>query len=303
MLKEHKDLLKIAEQAKKEPLKTKEIERLLNEHTKKYFYLPCGYSDEKSFTITDFRKKFKQILKSKETLKDFRKKLKQQRQTREKNILKLKPPKQIKYLLEFGSTCTYFKDFIRGNLNRLQYFNRKIFKEIGKRTNNKWEDIACLIPNEVKVILKNKQKIKKRNRAVLFSDRQGIHLLLGKKAQKKMKEIERSASVEIQKRVRGIGVSPGRAQGKVLLVNSLLDAKGKKNFVLISPMTTPDLVSAVKRAVAIVTDEGGLTCHAAIISRELRIPCIVGTKIATKVFKDGDIVEVDATKGIVKKLS
>jgi len=58
----------------------------------------------------------------------------------------------------------------------------------------------------------------------------------------------------------------------------------------------------MKKAGAIVTDEGGITCHAAIVSRELGIPCVVGTKIVTKVFKDGDLVEVDANKGLVKKV-
>ena len=59
---------------------------------------------------------------------------------------------------------------------------------------------------------------------------------------------------------------------------------------------------AIRQASAIVTDEGGLTCHAAIVSREMGIPCVVGTKIATQVLKDGDRVEVDANKGIVRKL-
>ena len=67
-------------------------------------------------------------------------------------------------------------------------------------------------------------------------------------------------------------------------------------------MTTPDLMPTIKQAKAIITDEGGLTCHAAIISRELGIPCIIGTKIATKVLKNGDLVEVDAEKGILKIL-
>ena len=58
----------------------------------------------------------------------------------------------------------------------------------------------------------------------------------------------------------------------------------------------------MKKASAIITDEGGLSCHAAIVARELGIPCIIGTKIATKVLKDGDRVEVDADKGIVKKI-
>lgn len=58
----------------------------------------------------------------------------------------------------------------------------------------------------------------------------------------------------------------------------------------------------MKKAVAIVTDEGGITCHAAIVSRELGIPCVVGTKIATRVFKDGDLLEVRANHGLVRKL-
>lgn len=69
---------------------------------------------------------------------------------------------------------------------------------------------------------------------------------------------------------------------------------------MVCVMTLPDYVSAMKLAKAIITDEGGITCHAAIISRELGIPCIVGTKIATKILKDGDLVEVDADRGIIK---
>ena len=70
--------------------------------------------------------------------------------------------------------------------------------------------------------------------------------------------------------------------------------------ILVSPMTRPDFVPAMKIAGAVVTDEGGVICYAAIISRELGIPCIVGTKIATKVLHDGDLVEVDADNGVVR---
>ncbi|HLC48700.1 MAG TPA: PEP-utilizing enzyme, partial [Candidatus Norongarragalinales archaeon] len=72
--------------------------------------------------------------------------------------------------------------------------------------------------------------------------------------------------------------------------------------ILVAQATNPDVVPAMKKAAAIVTNTGGITCHAAIVSRELGIPCIVGTKIATDVLKDGMVVEVDATKGIVKIL-
>lgn len=76
-----------------------------------------------------------------------------------------------------------------------------------------------------------------------------------------------------------------------------------KGEILITGMTRPEYVPLMKKASAIVTDEGGITCHAAIVSREMNKPCIIGTKIATKVFKDGDLVEVDAKNGIIRKLS
>jgi pyruvate,water dikinase len=68
-------------------------------------------------------------------------------------------------------------------------------------------------------------------------------------------------------------------------------------------MTTPDFVPAMKKAAAIVTAEGGLLCHAAIISRELKKPCIVGTKVATSILKTGTRIQVDAQKGVVKIIS
>jgi pyruvate,water dikinase len=68
-------------------------------------------------------------------------------------------------------------------------------------------------------------------------------------------------------------------------------------------MTQPEFLPAMKKAVAIITDEGGLTCHAAIVARELKRPCIIGTKNATKILRDGDYVEVDANNGIIKILT
>jgi len=68
----------------------------------------------------------------------------------------------------------------------------------------------------------------------------------------------------------------------------------------VTSMTTPEFVPAMRKAKAIVTDEGGVTCHAAIVSRELNKSCVIGTKNASKVLKDGDLVEVDAEKGLIK---
>jgi pyruvate,water dikinase len=72
--------------------------------------------------------------------------------------------------------------------------------------------------------------------------------------------------------------------------------------ILVTTMTQPNMVFLMKRAAAIVTNEGGMVSHAAIVSREFGVPCVVGTRKGTKVLKTGDRVIVDANKGIVKKL-
>ncbi len=100
--------------------------------------------------------------------------------------------------------------------------------------------------------------------------------------------------------LQGSPASPGVGSGAAVIV---LDAKEinrvKKGDVLVADMTTPDFVPAMKRAAAIVTDKGGRTCHAAIVSRELGVPCIVGTEKATQVVKNGQAITVDASAGKV----
>jgi len=100
--------------------------------------------------------------------------------------------------------------------------------------------------------------------------------------------------------VRGLPASPGIASGKVKIVHSLQDiTKVEKGDILVTEMTSPDLVPTMSKCAAIITDAGGRVCHAAIISREMGIPCVVGTQTATKVLKDGQEVTVDAYQGIV----
>ncbi len=108
--------------------------------------------------------------------------------------------------------------------------------------------------------------------------------------------------VDLEVLIKGLGASPGLASGNVKIVNSLdeLD-KIQNGDVMVVAMTTPDMVPAMKRANGIVTDEGGVTCHAAIISRELGIPCVVGTGDATSSLKENSEVTADGKKGLVYK--
>src|SRR3989344_4653921 len=101
----------------------------------------------------------------------------------------------------------------------------------------------------------------------------------------------------------GTVANKGMAKGRVRIINKISDVQ-KMNLgdILVSINTSPSLMPAIKKASAIITDDGGIMCHASIISRELNKPCIIGTKMATTALKDGDLVEVNANKGIVRIL-
>ncbi len=93
-------------------------------------------------------------------------------------------------------------------------------------------------------------------------------------------------------------------KGRVIVIKDKSELKNKSRSIagkiLVAIQTTPHYIPYMKKAKAIITDEGGLTCHAAIVAREFKIPCIVGTKTATQILKDNDSVEIDTSKGIIK---
>ncbi|MES0350113.1 MAG: phosphoenolpyruvate synthase [Desulfobacteria bacterium] len=121
-------------------------------------------------------------------------------------------------------------------------------------------------------------------------------------AEKEVRREEGGDFVEQDILVRGMGVSPGQGIGRVrIMLNSKDMSSFKDGDVLVTEMTTPDWVPAMKIASAVITNLGGKTCHAAIVSRELGVPCIVGTENGTKVLKDGDLVTVDGQRGLVFK--
>ena len=164
-----------------------------------------------------------------------------------------------------------------------------------------WEldDLAC--GKE----LPKKNILDRKNGITIMMKRGYSKIYFGKIATQLLNNYVLRSKTQRKTMINGVIANPGKKfMGKVFLAKSGIDAcrRMKKDRILVTSMTTVDYLPAMKRARAIITDDGGITCHAAIISRELKIPCIVGTKIATQVLKDGDLVEVDADKGIVKKI-
>lgn len=131
----------------------------------------------------------------------------------------------------------------------------------------------------------------------------------GAEAAERWAEVEAAftklAAAEGATEAKGTIASKGKAEGMARIVMDFNGPEAKdfrKGDILMTSMTRPEFLPLMKLAAAIVTNEGGITSHAAIVSRELKIPCIIGTKNATKIFKDGDMVEVDANAGIVRKV-
>jgi pyruvate,water dikinase len=134
--------------------------------------------------------------------------------------------------------------------------------------------------------------------SVVYSDLKKLNYVL----QKNNLRLEKVKLEDISE-IHGITAMRGYARGIVKNIRTKNEiSKVKPGDILVTQMTSPDYIPAIKVSSAIITDEGGSLCHAAIVSRELGIPCVIGSKIATKVLKDGDLVGVDANKGVVKIL-
>lgn len=134
-----------------------------------------------------------------------------------------------------------------------------------------------------------------------FAIWQGKITILQTRAITTKAKVSRKAGVVVGNQIlRGIGASPGAASGKVRIVKEKRDVlKIQSGDIIVTTMTTPDLVPSMSKSSAIITDLGGRTCHAAIVSREMGIPAIVGTQQATKILKEGQEVTVDAYSGTV----
>lgn len=178
----------------------------------------------------------------------------------------------------------------------------KYSKEISRRFN---KDINHLSYKEVMLLLRGKKVSRRKQKFVIVGKSSNWEDIIGSKAQILFKQL--LPFDNNVKELKGTIANKGYYKGRVRKIDFSLRTDFQKAIinmqkgeVLISGSTGPEMILACKKAGAIVTEEGGTLSHAAIVSRELGIPCIIGTKIATKVFKTGDLIEVDANKGVVK---
>lgn len=192
-------------------------------------------------------------------------------------------------------------------------FMEKILRAIAARAGVPYQQIFFYTYQELKHLLQGRNNkptnisLRQCGWAVVSLSRREKDLFVGRRL-KALKDRMAKLSPGNTRFLRGQVASPGMVKGIAQVIQhderdiSKAVARFKPGRILVTEMTRPDVITACRRAVAIVTDEGGITSHAAIISRELAIPCVIGTGEASRLIKTGDKILVDAQKGIVKKL-
>lgn len=219
--------------------------------------------------------------------------------------------KNEKIIIKGFKKATYAFNFADEVTNYYIYHLRPLFDEIAKRLKISYEELVSMRFSEIKeslqkhqlVVAQKKLKERFKDHALIFTKRKVYVLSGGELEQYRKLNLVKEKPKEIKEFKGVIAFQGKKIKGRVRIIKS--DEKVKyfqKGEILAAQMTNPTYVPAMEKAAAIITDEGGLLCHAAIIARELGIPCVIGTKIATKVLKDGDLVEVDAEKGVVRVL-
>lgn len=320
------DLLKIAIERQN----GEDISEMLDEHVAKYSWMLAPVEREfKVFEKWHYEQRINDLIKNGDVFD----RLKGILSSREQNDIRFYDTIEkyhfTKELVELASsirTFIYYRTFLTEHTDWLFFCGRTtILREIARREGVSETDLVMLSLDEVvsyleKRISKEEVQLLAQSRSryyaivyisgdlITFDGADALDIERGfvpffienrKKLSQNVSDYEKTSDVLVE----GTVCYPGRVVGTVRIVKNLSDCnKVQKGDILVANMTTPNFIAAMERASGFVTDQGGITCHAAILSREMKIPCIVGTSIATKVLHDEDRVEVDAYLGVVRVL-
>lgn len=277
----------------------------INDYLKKYFWFKTDFYKAQNITKESL---LKEASKEKNPLKELK-----QIENNFKNILKekknilskLKLTKEDKKDLYFAQGVSSWMEQRKIGMMIQCYYILSFLEDISKKNNMKYSELVLYTVNELEDLLKtgdrvNKKEIDNRIKGTfyIFERDKRPKLIHGKDAEELFKK---ATFVKKAKEIKGQVASRGGViKGIVKIVSNPAQDSFKKGEILVTSMTRTEFIPLMRKAKAIVTNEGGIACHAAIVSRELGIPCIIGTKIATKTLKNGDLVEVDTNKGIIR---
>ena len=275
----------------------KDILKLITLHQERFKWLTVADLDTEPYTVKDYLLKLKDLVNVKYTPKDYPK------LSRETNRLLTKDDI---FLLNLINQHIYLDNYAADLGDKIDF---KLQKLLSEKYNLSFRNISWYTFSELEALVKkgvklSKQQLSTRKRHRVMAQINGeLGVFYGKKNFQKVAQILHTTEIKPINSFQGIVASPGIVTGPAKIVKGIKDIKKiKEGYVLVATTTRADLMSAIRRCTAIVTDSGGITSHAAIVSRELDLPCIVGSAIATQVLKDGDLVEVDANRGVVRIL-
>ena len=298
---EEVELLKIL----KYKSKSKIFNQKISEHQQQYFWLLNNYYRTKILSVNYFKERLKGIKNGRAKIYRIINQLKATITKKRQLIRKLKISQKEKAVIEGLDFGICWQDRRKAVIMQVNHSLDLFLWEIAQRTTYQFNELKSLLSFEVAQIIQGKQisqsVIKQRDKYFVFwYDKEKLSYLEGKSA-KTIADKFTIGKKNVQE-IKGLVVSKGqKVRGKVRVIKSFQQLKSfKKGEILVTPMTSPEYVVAMRKAKAIITDGGSMTCHAAIVARELKIPCIVNTKMATKILKNGDLVEVSSERGYVK---
>ena len=269
----------------------------LKKHVKEYEWIKSRYGSYHPYTVEEAKEKLGKIDK-----KSFLKHWDEEKQKIKDVIKKAKKLAGEGHLIDVMQFIVYYRTQRTDVFNKAFYLFIPSLRKLAKKKGLTYEQLINCTKREILGKQPPVDVINERIRGFTQTIFNGKIETFSGEESRRIKEILKE-DVSGIKELKGSIASRGFAKGTVKIVLHRDDfGKVKEGDILVASMTTPEMVSTMKKAAAFITNEGGITCHAAIISRELKKPCIIGTKIATKVLHDGDVVEVDANKGIVRKL-
>ena len=290
--------------------KSKDIKEELKELENNFHWIQNNYYNVHYVTKEEFLKKVEMIIAEHSDveflLKEKKEHLAKIKRDRKGLINSLGLSDYTKNILKIARLFTKWKDVRKSGVYIGMYYFDLFLEEVSKRTNYSKEELTFAVFNEIKDILDGKdikKELAERKEQCFFAvTTEGYFICGGKDAEKYFSLTKQTSNQNITE-LRGVVASPGYACGRVRIIKKTSEMKDfQTGEILVTNQTTPEFVPIMKKAAAVITEQGGITSHAAIISRELKVPCIIGTKIATTALMNGENVEVDANNGIVRRL-
>lgn len=285
-------------------------EKNIRAHHQKYCWTAYNWEGP-GFELEYYKEQLKSLQGKdpNDELQKINKEHKELSQRKQKLVTELDIDPHHQQLFRIASDIMFLKALRKDCMYKGAWASELLYQEIGRRLYLSTHQARFILYGEMEAALLRKeynpQQIQERTKEVLLHQREGAEdiVLQGLDAMNFVKSLSIKKPNSTISELKGQCAFPGKVQGTIKYVNTpAMMEKMKQGDILLAYATQPNLLPAMKKAQAFITEFGGITCHAAIVAREWKIPCLIGVKDATKILKDGERVEVDATNGLVRKI-